>query len=38
MANNNPTFESGFLDAFEDLENVSTSATSENNRFANLSE
>ena len=53
MASNNPTFELGFLDDFEDLENVSEmvaetsevskdqqseSATSENNRFANLSE
>ena len=53
MASNNPTFELGFLDDFEDLDNVSEmvaetseaskdqqseSATSENNRFANLSE
>ena len=53
MASNNPTFDLGFLDDLEDLENVSEtvaetseaskdqqseSATSENNRFANLSE
>ena len=53
MASNNPTFEFGFLDDFEDSENVSEmvaetqkaskdqqseSPTSENNRFANLSE
>ena len=53
MANNNQTFELGFLDDFEDLENVSEmdaetseaskdqqseSATSANNRIANLSE
>ena len=53
MASNNPTFNLGFLDDLEDLENVSEtvaetseaskdqqseSATSENNRFANLSE
>ena len=50
MASNNPTFDLGFLDDFEDLENVSEtvaetskdqqseSATNENNRFANLSE
>ena len=53
MASNNPTFDSVFLDDFEDLENVtemvtetseaskdqqSERATSENNRFANLSE
>ena len=53
MASNNPTFEFGFLDDFEDSENVSEmvaetskeskdqqseSSTSENNRFANLSQ
>ena len=48
MAINNPTFELGFLNDFEDLENVSEMVAetleaskdqqSENNHFANLSE
>ena len=56
MANNNPTFELGFFDDIQELDNVSEmvetsetsdksrdqqlseSATGENNRFANLSE